>query len=686
MVLCMNKKFINILICSLIGLFVGSTILLYGPFKDQIFLRIFHILELQSINKRINLSYDLVKKKIEYPRTIVLHIDGSTKETLPQWFDGQVLKRDIYAKLIHKLNALGVKTIGIDVLFFADIDPEDKKNTALVAAINKYKNVILTSEIDYRKNIEANELKTSFNDLFPDSYYGVVNVSRDRDQFIRRFFYSYPFKGFNFETMQEENQHLPSFAVAVINKYKPGLISKKVINSDSNNNYYINYFNTDKPVIKRAIYEIIDDDADQVLKSIDFKDSIVLIGNSLKSAHDYFEVPLKSKSSNKQFSNEFNMPGVDVQANIIDTILNQQVITNFDVKWNSLIVILLCIFCGFILGTNRGFLVSICSIMGTVTVYILFTLFMYSYYNLIVTMVFPIFQFLVVGALCWGFLFVFENKQKMYIFNSFKKYVSPEVARIASDNIDNLKATRKEVTILFSDIAGFTTITEQTDPESLSHMLNQYFSCMGKIIFKYNGTLDKYIGDAVMAFWGAPMMVEDHGYKACLAALEMQKEIALLNKEFEKQDLPSFIVRIGLNSDKVMVGNLGGDLFNYTAIGDGVNLASRLEGANKNYNTSIIISEFTHYKVKDQVVCREIGDIIVKGKTESVVIYELVGIKSELTTEKLQEIDFFNDGVRHYKNNNFSKAREIFSQILENNPKDLVSQAYLDKINEIKPQ
>lgn len=678
----MNKKYINILVCSLIGLFIGLTILLYGRFEDQIFLRIFHILELQSINSRINISFNLVKKKIQHPRTIVLHIDGSTKETLPEWFDDNRLKRDIFAKLINKLSDLGVKTIGIDVLFLADVEEGAEENKALIEAITNHKNVIMASEIDYRRNIDANELKTSFNDYFPDDYYGVVNVRRDKDQFIRRFFYSYPYKGFNFDTMQEEKQHLPSFAIAVINNYRPGLVSKQLIDSESNKNNYINYFRSDKPVINKAIYEVIGDNADKVVKSIDFKDSIVLIGNSLKSAHDYFEVPLKSKSTNNQFSNEFNLPGVDIQANIIDTILNNQVIKDYDVQWNNLIVVILCVLCGFILGTNRGFIISTCSLIVIIIGYMLFALYMFCFDNQIVVMAFPLFQFIVVGGICWGFLFVFENKQKRYIYNSFKKYVSPEVARIASDNIDNLSVSRKEVTILFSDIADFTTITEQTNPESLSKMLNQYFSCMGKIIFKYSGTLDKYIGDAVMAFWGAPIDIDDHQYKACLAALEMQKEVAYLNKEFEKQGMPSFNVRIGLNTDKVMVGNLGGDLFNYTAIGDGVNLASRLEGVNKIYDTSIIISEFTYYKVKDRFICREIGGIIVKGKTESVIIFELVGVKEDLSPEKLKDIEFFNDGVRCYKNNNFVKAREIFNKLIENNSKDLVSKAYLDITSE----
>ena len=185
---------------------------------------------------------------------------------------------------------------------------------------------------------------------------------------------------------------------------------------------------------------------------------------------------------------------------------------------------------------------------------------------------------------------------------------------------------------LFTDLWNFTTISEAYPPEFIFNLLNEYFEVMTKIVFKYGGTLDKYIGDALVAFWGAPIHYEDHALRACLCALKMQFELEKLRMRWEKEGKPLLYMRIGINTGEMIVGNLGGyGRFNYTVIGDSVNLGARLESINKEFGTNIIISEYTYEKVKDFFSVREIGSITVKGKTKAVKIYELIDV---LTLDK----------------------------------------------------
>ena len=219
-----------------------------------------------------------------------------------------------------------------------------------------------------------------------------------------------------------------------------------------------------------------------------------------------------------------------------------------------------------------------------------------------------------------------ESKDKRRIRNMFGTYVSPRVVDQILDNPPELGGVDKDMTVFFSDIRGFTTLSESMSPQELVQVLNKYLTAMTDIVLKYEGTLDKYEGDAIMCFWGAPLPQEDHALRACKCAVEPLVALKELNSEFPEEY--QIDIGIGLNSGRMTVGNMGSmQRMDYTLIGDNVNLGARLEGTNKQYMTRIIISENTYGLVKDHVVARELDNIRVKGKNKPVLIYELLDIK-----------------------------------------------------------
>lgn len=218
-----------------------------------------------------------------------------------------------------------------------------------------------------------------------------------------------------------------------------------------------------------------------------------------------------------------------------------------------------------------------------------------------------------------------ESKDKRRIRNMFGTYVSPRVVDQILDNPPELGGVDKDISVFFSDIRGFTTISESMTPQELVQILNKYLTAMTDIVLKYEGTLDKYEGDAIMCFWGAPLPQEDHALRACKCAVEQMAALRDLNENFS--DDINLDIGIGINSGRMTVGNMGSmQRMDYTLIGDNVNLGARLEGTNKQYQTNIIISENTYGLVKDHVVARELDNIRVKGKNKPVQIYELVDI------------------------------------------------------------
>lgn len=266
---------------------------------------------------------------------------------------------------------------------------------------------------------------------------------------------------------------------------------------------------------------------------------------------------------------------------------------------------------------------------------------------------------------------------------AFRLYVPSVLVNqlIASGEDVTVGGRDRELTLFFSDIAGFTDISESIPPKELMLQLSEYFDQIARIIETEKGTLDKFIGDAVMAFWGAPVANEDHAVWACRAALKCQQAISVLNKDWQQIGKYAFVTRIGLHSSYMVVGNMGSSQrLNYTVIGDGVNLASRLEGLNKIYHTGILISKATHRYVQNIFICRIIDQIAVKGRSQSVVIYELLGEKDSTEAAAQQNLaTSFQNAYNVYLKREWQQAKEMFSSILKDFPEDYPATMYIER-------
>jgi adenylate cyclase len=247
-----------------------------------------------------------------------------------------------------------------------------------------------------------------------------------------------------------------------------------------------------------------------------------------------------------------------------------------------------------------------------------------------------------------------------------------------------LGGDKKTLSVLFSDIRGFTTVSETMTPEELVHLLNEYLTAMTDIVFKYDGLLDKYMGDAIMAVYGAPLDQPDHPVRACRTALDMMEELKKLQTKWSEEGRPILQVGVGINSGDMVVGNMGSQMrFDYTVMGDSVNLGSRLEGINKEYGTNIVISEYTYAAVKDILFCRELDSVVVKGKKLPVKIYELLCEKKDAEPHETF-LRLFESGLEKYKQKQWDEAIAIFRQVLELRPGDTPSELYIRRCEELK--
>ncbi|MGI8503307.1 MAG: adenylate/guanylate cyclase domain-containing protein, partial [Hassallia sp.] len=280
-----------------------------------------------------------------------------------------------------------------------------------------------------------------------------------------------------------------------------------------------------------------------------------------------------------------------------------------------------------------------------------------------------------------GALIVMEDiSDEKRLKSTMYRYMTQELAEELLKLDDaKLGGDRKEVSILFSDIRGYTTLTEKLEAEEVVSMLNEYFESMVEAIFKHKGTLDKYIGDAIMAVFGSPLPLLEHAWMAVQTSLEMRDRLKEFNALRYAASKPRINIGIGINSDTVISGNIGSSKrMEFTAIGDGVNLGSRLESVSKYYGCDIIISDNTYKPCQDKVWARELDYIRVKGRNEPVAIYELICLRSDsIKSEKLQVIDYYHQGREYYLIRDFKKAKAEFERVLEANNHDQAAMLHI---------
>ncbi|MBN1499644.1 MAG: adenylate/guanylate cyclase domain-containing protein [Spirochaetes bacterium] len=322
--------------------------------------------------------------------------------------------------------------------------------------------------------------------------------------------------------------------------------------------------------------------------------------------------------------------GIEHHANALNTIINQDFLYNLSFYQNLLIMFLIAIILGFFMPRIK-ILVSIIVTVVIAAGYIIAAYLFFDLNNYIIALSTPLIQIGFTFTAIIAFRLLTEQKEKKMIRSTFSKFVSKSVVDELLKHPEKVKlgGDKKIITVLFSDVRGFTSISERLTAEKLVEHLNEYLQAMTDIVIASFGTLDKYVGDELMAFWGAPIPQDDHHLRACKAAIEMMQVLGRLNQHWNDTGKPPLDIGIGINTGDMVVGNMGSNSrMDYTIMGDNVNLGARLEGTNKVYGTNIIISEYTYEYVKEHVFARELDLIRVKGKEKPVKIYELIDVIS----------------------------------------------------------
>ncbi|GMU60702.1 MAG: hypothetical protein AMXMBFR34_24650 [Myxococcaceae bacterium] len=385
--------------------------------------------------------------------------------------------------------------------------------------------------------------------------------------------------------------------------------------------------------------------------------------------------------------NEFS-PGIYTHASFVSNVLRGDFLTRpggmTELEVLALVVLALAVTVGVSrLKSFKAKAVVIAGILGgwTFVTYLAFTR------GVQVSWVAPTLGLLVAsfGAVFLGYLSV--DREKLKLRSTFSRYLGEDVIALALENPERLnQGEKREMTVLFSDIRGFTSLSERMSPEVLADFINQYLSPMTRIVFEEKGTLDKYIGDALMAFWNAPLDQADHALRACRAALAMLSKLDELKQGWREKGYPELDIGVGINSGPMVVGNMGSDVrVDYTVLGDTVNLASRLEGTTKLYDAKIIISQFTFAQVKGRVVARRLGAVRVKGKQQPVQIYELRAL-GEASAEEAQVIATFEAALDAWAAQRFEEAGKGFAAVLAKWPKDAPAARYRVSAEEFQAQ
>ena len=355
----------------------------------------------------------------------------------------------------------------------------------------------------------------------------------------------------------------------------------------------------------------------------------------------------------------------------------------------SALEFLLLLMVGLGLSVFLPLLSAIWASVTTIAVMIFVSLLNYSLWqstNMVMPLASSILMILIIFITNMSYGFFVERRGKRQIANMFGQYVPPQLVDEMSDNpaLVSFEAENRELTVLFSDVRGFTTLSESLSPGDLSLLMNEYLTAMTRIIHENRGTIDKYMGDAVMAFWGAPIHDEDHALHAMQTGIAMLERLNAIQDDFKERGWPEIKIGVGLNSGMMSVGDMGSKFRRaYTVLGDAVNLGSRLEGLTKNYGVEIIAGEATRDLLKDYTY-RELDLVRVKGKEEPVAIFEPLAPSIEVSSEELGELGLHEDTLALYRAQEWDRAETQFTELKMLSPERLLYQIYLERIAEYR--
>lgn len=618
-------------------------------------------------------------------------IDDKSLEKIGMW----PIPRTLHAKMIERLKHFGAKVVAMDVLFpeKAPVCGPDSPDTTLAQAFRDFQSdgrrIFLayttgTSEEDSLPEAPVEMLNDtvvtrSSSDVnmhpykigrytFPIEEFvatevgmGSIAMSEDPDGVFRQYLLIlnvdtiyFGSLGFNAWEAFTEKKH----EVKIFNDGNGELeIDGKKLELNSHGETKIRFFGGLENFSTVSLYDLLESKDDDPKISEAIKDKIVFVGSTALGAHDLRASPIDPK-----------MPGVLAHMNMAHMLVKKYFFqpVNESVKYS---IIFLCIGMLIFYFTQR-FGSAFLDLFVVIT--ILAGAYAADYYYFMpqgfeLKLFYCFFCF--VASYSWNtFLKFYEaSKEKKQIKGTFARYVAPTIVDEMLQDPEKLVVGgfRRDITCLFSDVRDFTSISEGLTATELAHSLNMYMGRMTDIVFETKGTLDKYIGDAIVAFWGAPLEIGNHAQHAVEGAIKMMETLPAINAEFEKLGRPQFKVGIGLNSGECNVGNMGSDrIFSYTALGDNMNLGSRLESLCKYYGAQILISEYTLERIdQEKIKVRPIDRVIVKGKTKPVAIFEVLHGFHPMMKDP-ESLSFYKTAWGLFMKRDFAGALNIFEQIL----------------------
>jgi adenylate cyclase len=574
---------------------------------------------------------------------VIIAIDDASLQEMGRW----PWPRDRFADVLGRLGQ--ARVTGIDISFFEPAAGDSE----LARAIREAGNVVLAMEytsFSYRDGrLYGEELLKPLPALGTpgeDFETGFVNLFTDSDGVTRSFIPEM--------TGVEDHRH---FSLMVAGKFLGG------VPDISEDRMLISLFAPPGGYERVSFSDVYHDRVDPS----HFAGRIVLIGATAPSLHDEAMVPISSQA----------MPGVEVNANLVQSILTRDFLHYQDDLSAAGLVLLLALLAGLILYRFRIVAATLLLALLSASYVVLSVLAFDS--GLIMNILYPLLSMAAVYVILVVIYYLTEERSRKWITSVFGKYVSPVVIDHLIENPESIKlgGEKRDITLLFSDIRGFTSISERLDPEKLVHLLNEYLSEMTSVIMRNQGLVDKYMGDAIMAFWGAPLEQPGHPGLACSTSLEMMERLRELQRSWKSRGIPPLDIGIGLNTGEAVVGNMGSfDRFDYTAMGDSVNLASRLEGLNKLYGTNVIISGSTWKRVSDRFEARKLDAVMVKGKRKPILIYELLARKGRLHRRQRDFVRHYEAGLESYFSRKWPRAMTSFRQALKLRP-DKASEEFI---------
>jgi len=561
-------------------------------------------------------------------KIIIVAIDDQTLSNLKvRW----PWPRSIYAKAIDNLSQARARVVAFDLIFSEPSTEELKRQDKILGdAIIRSRSWIVLGSKFYAKKTPLG-VETSYVAALPNidpgkTHVGYVNYWADADGIVRHAAL----------LRKHQGKLYQAFVLKILSRYYKiknpmvtltgGLLTYGPLKIPVQHgaNMLINYRGGPGKFKTISFDNLLDDEIFPGLKESEiFKDKIVLIGPTFTEAQDNHATPYLRTSGLTS--------GVEIHANVLNTIMEKDYFSVVSAWMKILIYYLLALALALIcvhLKPLKSFLILTLAVL----IYGGFAIWLFTCFSVVVPMFIPMFMVNIATYLAvMVYLLVTEERQSRYIKSVFSRYVSPKVVdQLVQDPTAELRlgGNKQIVTVLFSDVRGFTTLSEQLQPEEVVELLNEYFQTWTDIIFKYDGMVDKFIGDAVMAIFGAPVAHPDDPGRAVKAALDMKAALARLQEKWKAEGKCTFNIGVGINTGEAIVGNMGShQAMGYTVIGDTVNLASRLEGKTKDLNAFLLVSETTYQAVKDMVEIKQFQGVTVKGKAAAMSVYEVLRLK-----------------------------------------------------------